>query len=444
MTTTRQGSGNRRPLPPDALKVCAECRQQRGTRRKDWVTITRDNAVVGYTCPSCPEWNEPIRREQRSDRVRFLVVTRDVNGRQIKTRHETLTEARAWLSERRAEVEDGREPERTNDETVAELVERWLASRVDVREVTTEGYAAVLCGVVRRIGDRPAAQVTVDDVQELVTWLSKSGGKVTATHPDGRPLAPRSVRFALIGLAQAFDLIHEKSQNPVRDDSIKKPRKVAKVGKDLEHWQSSELLQFVDHSGNDALAAAWRLTASGLTRADVLGHRWSDVDLDTGEVTVRQGRVAIKGSRETVIDEPKSPSRRRTVPTEAIYSGTAARLRSLKAKQAADRLAAGGAWHDSGLVVVNELGQPLRPERYSDRFKELCIAAGVPVIRLHSVRHSLAFWLHSLGVTPADAAAFLGHTVDVHLSTYLPESGNSGVARAALTIGQQIKAAASE
>ncbi len=51
--------------------------------------------------------------------------------------------------------------------------------------------------------------------------------------------------------------------------------------------------------------------------------------------------------------------------------------------------------------VVDALGQPVRPEAYSDAFRRLCRAADVPVIRLHSVRHSLAFSLHSLGVPPA-------------------------------------------
>jgi len=60
------------------------------------------------------------------------------------------------------------------------------------------------------------------------------------------------------------------------------------------------------------------------------------------------------------------------------------------------------------------------------------------------VRHSLAFWLHSLGVPPADAAALLGHTVDVHLSVYLPESGSSGIARAASALGMSGQQAAAE
>ena len=102
-------------------------------------------------------------------------------------------------------------------------------------------------------------------------------------------------------------------------------------------------------------------------------------------------------------------------------------------------------WAESGLVVVDALGVPLRPEVYSDRFRRLCATAGVSPITLHSVRHSLAFWMHSLGITPADAAALLGHTVEVHLSTYLPESGATGIAAAAAALGRvtgQARAAA--
>jgi integrase len=92
-------------------------------------------------------------------------------------------------------------------------------------------------------------------------------------------------------------------------------------------------------------------------------------------------------------------------------------------------------------VVVDALGTPVRPEWYFDRFRALSRAAGVPSIKLHSVRHSLAFWLHRAGVTPADAAALLGHTVEVHLSTYLPHSGDSGILRAAEALGRAALAA---
>jgi integrase len=193
-------------------------------------------------------------------------------------------------------------------------------------------------------------------------------------------------------------------------------------------------LRFVAYADEDSLAAAWRLTACGLTRADVLGLRWSDVDLTEGVVRVSQGRVALDGSDH--IDDPKSVARRRALPVEAMWPGTIDRLRTLRARQAADRLRAGAAYVDSVLVVVDAIGHPVRPEWYSDQFRTLCHEARVLSITLHSVRHSLAFWLHREGVTPADAAALLGHTVEVHLSTYLPHSGASGIASAARALGQ--------
>lgn len=61
--------------------------------------------------------------------------------------------------------------------------------------------------------------------------------------------------------------------------------------------------------------------------------------------------------------------------------------------------------------------------------------AGLPPIRLHSLRHSLAFWMHKIGVTPTDAAALLGHTVRVYLATYLPSSGSAGITVAAEALG---------
>ncbi|GAA6527948.1 tyrosine-type recombinase/integrase [Intrasporangium sp. DVR] len=440
---TGSRAGNRQRLPEDALKVCASCQRVRGSRRTGWEPITHGQHVVGWTCPECPRHDEPIRREVRGERVRFVAVVRDVNRRQVKARRDSLAEARGWVAERRAEVEAGREVERGSGETVAQLCDRWLVSRADVRAVTVESYRYALAPALRHIGDRKAATVTAADVQRLVAWLSASGGKSSKAHPVGRPLGPRAVRLALIGLAQAFDLA-DLPVNPVRHKSVRRPRKVERVGADLEHWQPDAVIRFRDHADTDPLAAAWRLTLCGLTRADVLGLRWSDVDLDAGTVTVRRGRVAVLGGRESVTDEPKSPQRRRTVPVEVIHPGTVALLRALRARQAQSRLIAGAAWHDSGLVVVDELGRGPRPEVYSDRFRRLCRAAGVPVIRLHSVRHSLAFWLHSLGVTPADAAALLGHTVEVHLSTYLPESGNAGVARAAAALGQVTARAVAE
>lgn len=436
-------AGNRQRLPQNAHRVCASCLTPRGNVRRGWEPITSGGEVVGWTCPECPEVCEPIRRIESSTGVRFRAVVDAtprgaVRRRQVTKTLPTLVEARAYVAQVRREVTRAGEFAPAPAETVSSLGDRWLASRVDVRAITVEGYRGALAPVMRYLGAREVQSLTSADVRDLVTWLSRQGGRPSRTHPDGRPLGPRSVRAALVALAQAVDLAVEDgtlSRNVVR--GVKRPRQAARIGRDLEHWQPAELLRFRSHADSDPLAAAWRLTLCALSRADVLGLRWSDVDLEAGTVTVAQGRVQLHHEgQHSHVDEPKSEQRRRTVPVEVIHPGTVALLRSLRARQAADRLRAGAAYSESGLVVVDALGVPVRPEWYSDTFRRTCRAAGVPVIRLHSVRHSLAFWLHKVGVSPADAAALLGHTVEVHLSTYLPDSGSAGIAAAAAALGQ--------
>ena len=55
-------------------------------------------------------------------------------------------------------------------------------------------------------------------------------------------------------------------------------------------------------------------------------------------------------------------------------------------------------------------------------------------LKLHSVRHTLALIMHRAGVAPVDAAAFLGHTLAVHVSTYAP-STEQGARTAASGLG---------
>jgi integrase len=183
----------------------------------------------------------------------------------------------------------------------------------------------------------------------------------------------------------------------------------------------------------DDWAAAWRLTLCGLRRSEIMGMTWDCVDLDRGEVRIEHSRVLLDGHR-TATDDPKSKASKRTVPVEEIQPGTTALLRSLRARQAADRLVLGAGYPETGLVLVNALGKPVRPELYSDRFRRLCREAGLRTIHLHLVRHTLAVAMNRAGVAPVDAAPLLGHTVDVYVSTYLRPS-EKGARSAASTLG---------
>lgn len=379
-----------------------------------------------------PREGEPIRivATQAGHRYRAVldVAPAGTPRKQLTRTFDSLREARDFVHTTRAKLATGTFAA-PSTETLTQLCERWLESRRDVRPVTREGYRHWLAPVLRRLGSKRVQELSVTDVEQLAMWLSKSGGR------RGQALGPKSVKSCLVALSQALDMAaREGTVNRNVAKLARRPRSRSRRGTDLQHWQPDELLRFRTHSDAHPLAGAWRLTLSGMTRADVLGLRWSDIDLGTGIACVSQGRVALE--RADYVDDPKSEARRRAVPVEQMHPGSLDALRALFARQTSERLNAGSSYQGSGLVVVDALGRPVRPEWYSDQFRRLCQVAGVPLITLHSVRHSLAFWLHREGVAPADAAALLGHTVEVHLSTYLPHSGAAGIASAASAIGR--------
>lgn len=430
-------------------KHCASCGAPRGNVRRRWDFVNRDGREVSATCPECPRAEEPIRRLEGSRGVRFrAVVDATPPGaakRVQRTRTcPTLEDARGFVEEVRTAVarEGGYAP--PEQETVRELAERWLNTRRDVREVSHLGYKTALRSALAYLGDRPVTSVRVGDVEEYIAWALHEGAIPKKGEETGRGLAPRTVRYCLTGLAQAFDLaVREEtvSRNVVR--LAKLPRQGTK-GRDLPHWDRATLLRFAAAADEDDLAAVWRLALCGLTRSEVHGLRWQDVDLANGLVTVKQGRVALQAG-ETVVGELKSPQRRRTIPVEQIWPGTVALLRVLRARQAEDRLTAGAAWKGSGadLVMVDELGQGTHPERFSTAFRALVRAEGLPAIRLHALRHSLALELIRIGVPPTDGAALLGHRVEVFMGIYLPEGGVTGVKNAAARLAESFAQARS-
>lgn len=285
------------------------------------------------------------------------------------------------------------------EETLDRLLDRWLGSRQDVRDVTLQGYRDVLVPVRARLGSRAVCEVGVDDVAELADWMARAGGR------RGQGLSPRTVAAALGALAQAVDLAVAEgtlSGNVAR--SVPRPR--AERLRTGARWTPRDIAAFREVASEDRLAAAWLLALAGMRRSEVLGLRWEDVDLRTGAVRVEVVRVAVT-PRSASLHALHKHASLRTVPAGHI-PGILPALRRLRTQQAAERLAAGPAYVESGFVVVDKEGSPVRPEWFSDRFKALRVAARVPPIPMHSLRHAAVLVLREAGIPAVCIAEWLG------------------------------------
>ncbi len=150
------------------------------------------------------------------------------------------------------------------------------------------------------------------------------------------------------------------------------------------------------------------LVLVGLRRCEVLGLRWSDIDLSGAALTVSRSRT------QTGTDGP--PKTERGHRTIALTPDRVNALRDLQARQAEIY---GFAQAKDGYVVINEAGRPMRPQDRSARWKALRSATnGVRVHVLHAARHTSVTLMRNAGIPDHVVAEHRGHDEVVMARTY--------------------------
>jgi integrase len=105
-------------------------------------------------------------------------------------------------------------------------------------------------------------------------------------------------------------------------------------------------------------------------------------------------------------------------------------LRRQRETQDPERTAWGPAWNEAGLVFTREDGSPLRPEYATRHFQALAEKAGLPVIRLHDLRHTNASLALDAGVSLKVVSERLGHS-QIAITADLYTHVNLGLGKAA-------------
>ncbi|CAA9450484.1 MAG: Integrase [uncultured Rubrobacteraceae bacterium] len=234
---------------------------------------------------------------------------------------------------------------------------------------------------------------------------------LTRAHVKGLYATLKTPQHAHITLRKALN-------DAVADNLI--PRNVAagiklpKHKKEINPLTPEQAKTFLDVARKDKLYALYVVAIQyGLRQGELLGLKWSDLDLDAGSLQVR--RTQSESGVGRIEELPKNGKGRRIELSKSVCEV----LRGHRSRQLEERLAA-RSYDDQGLVFATERGTPINSSNLVTRsFKPLLKQAGLPNIWFHDLRHTCATIRFLKGQHPKRVSDILGHSsIAITLDTY--------------------------
>jgi len=373
-----------------------------------------------------------------------LELGTDANGkrkREYRTIHGPRSEAVTLRAKLLADKANGDFVGRS-EQKLDSYLRSWIEwKRVRVSNRTHERYSSLLkTSIIPTLGNIRLQQITTQHLDAYYTEsLTEPGQR------KGSTLSPATIKHRHVVIKMALKRAVQLGLIPNNPADFAEPPRTTRPT--LRVLNSSEAARFIAATKKSAdLLPAYLALNTGARLGEILALKWSDIDLETGKVSIRQTLVEPlkRGNTATwySFKEPKSGKERIvdiTTPTVEV-------LRKHRASQAVERLLCGSAWANLALVVTGTGGEPCRPSTISTRFRKLvatmnhCQSCGdsdeienykCPVcgglgtthefdgLRFHDLRHSHATILLRSGIPPHVVSQRLGHsTVAFTLDRY--------------------------
>lgn len=334
----------------------------------------------------------------------------------------TQAEAVKLLAELEKERAQGLNPGE-KDPTCAQFFDTYLELHVKptVRIGTYEDRVQHFANYVTpSIGTFRLRKLTVAQCQKLLNDLS------------GRGLALSTVQLVRRRLITALNVAEAWKLTPA-GSNVAKATKVAggddeEEGDPLKRLTATEAQALlISLEGHRLYCLFFLALTYGMRQGELIGLRWTDIDLDRREIRIRtQVHRKKKEIRRT---KPKTPKSRRTLliddATVAVLKAQAQLIHEERTFQQRQ-----GKWKENGLVLPSQVGTPFYSSTIWKHCQTALKKAGLPTIPFHGLRHTAASVMLESGVMLADVSDILGHA-DPSITARLYLKSTEGGRRAA-------------
>ncbi len=298
--------------------------------------------------------------------------------------------------------------------TVGAWLTHWITqiAPLTATENTLDGYeVAVRVHLVPGLGAHKLVKLEAEHLERFYAKMQRSGSKPATAHQ-----AHRTLRVALAEAVRRGHLV-------VNQAVIAKAPRLDE--EEVEPYTVEEVQRLLAAASKRRNATRWVFAlALGLRQGEVLGLQWNDVDLASGVVRVKRGRLRPRyahGCGDTCGRKPGYCPRREQIRRETKDTKSRAGKRSIglpdqlvqllvahKVEQDRERGLASDEWTDKDYVFASLTGEPLIPNTDYHHWKELLAEAEVRDGRLHDARHTASTVLLLLGVPERIVMAIMG------------------------------------
>ena len=292
----------------------------------------------------------------------------------------------------RLKEECGRTAEKLKpDMPFGEWIDFWYKyfSSPKLRPTTQATYENRIYGhIIPSVGKIPLSKLTQNDLQQFYAKLKRTGRKVNV-ELKGTGVSDRMVRSCHALCRSSLEKAVEEgliTRNP--SIGCKLPPK--KNG-EMKVLTQNEIVRLLNQAYDEGYYEMFLLElTTGMRRGEILGLKWRDLNLETGELNIKR-QLTTKG-----ISVPKTKSSIRTIllPPDMLDL-----LREMKKTAKYD-------WIFPSPVKE---GEPRNPTAITKRFRIMLERAHCKHVRFHDLRHTFATMALENGMDVKTLSAMIGH-----------------------------------
>ena len=308
----------------------------------------------------------------------------------------------------------------TSDWTVGKWLAYWLEhiARARVKPGTWQSYkSAVDNYLIPTLGNRPLSRLSPEHIRKTHDYVRGLGCNSTTARKAHRVLS-----IAL------NDAVKEGKATRNMASLVRAPAKAVSRRGALTWDEGKKVL--TQAAQDERTGARWLAAfLLGARQGELLGLRWSYVDLDTGMVDLAWSLQPVRwahGCSEGCGKIARAcPDKRLPIPDGYEYEQLDGNLCLLRPKTDSSRRevplpdylwealklhAKTTGPNPHGLVWTRPDGRPINPRDDWEAWKTLLAAAKVRSVTLHEARHSTATWLGDSGIPENVAESLMGHS----------------------------------